>query len=166
MIFKWLLKISRDGDSTTSLDKVCQSSFTCIVQKCFLMFRGSLLGSSLCPLFLILALGTTEKSLSLSCTHPLGSYIHWSGLPHTGQSQLSYPFLKGEMLQSLHHLCVPLLDCLQYYYISLVLRSPVLDTVLQMWPQQGWVEPFLYKLVFSPYKSYNYIQDALTMVLA
>ncbi|KAK4810494.1 hypothetical protein QYF61_004274, partial [Mycteria americana] len=47
------------------------------------------------------------------------------------QSQLSQPFLIGEMLQSFHHLCGPALDSLQYVHVSLVLGSPELDTGLQ-----------------------------------
>ena len=39
-------------------------------------------------------------------------------LLQAGQSQLSQPFLTEEMLQSLHHLHGPLLDCLQYVFLS------------------------------------------------
>jgi len=39
------------------------------VKKCFLIFMQSLLHSSLCPLPLVLALGTTEKSLVPSSLH-------------------------------------------------------------------------------------------------
>ena len=54
----------------------------------------------------------------------------------TGQSQLSQPFLNGEMLQSLHHLHGPSLDSLQYVRVSLVPGSPELDPALQLWPPQ------------------------------
>ena len=52
-----------------SLVSVCQCSVTCTEQKCFLMFRGNILCSSLCPLLLVLALSTTEKSLAPSSSH-------------------------------------------------------------------------------------------------
>ncbi|XP_074997864.1 armadillo repeat-containing protein 1 isoform X2 [Calonectris borealis] len=65
-----LLNISKGGDSTTSLANLCQCSVTLTVKKCFLLFRGNLLSSSVCPLRLVLSLGTTEKSLALSSLHP------------------------------------------------------------------------------------------------
>ena len=42
------------------------------------------------------------------------------------------------MLQSLNCLTSPLLDSLQH--VSLVLESPALDTGLQMWPHQCWLD--------------------------
>lgn len=46
-----------------------------------------------------------------------------------------------EMLQSLHHLCGPLLDSLKYGDVSLVLGSLELVTLLlELWSYQGWVE--------------------------
>lgn len=36
----------------------------------------------------------------------------------TSQSRLSQSFLRGEVLQSLHYLCGPLLDSLQYAKVS------------------------------------------------
>ena len=56
------------------------------------------------------------------------------------QFQLSQPFFIGEVLQHLHHLCGPLLDSLQSVHVSVVLRSPELDTALQVWPHQRWGE--------------------------
>lgn len=58
------------GDSSTSLDNLCQGFVTCTAQKYCLVFKGNILCSSLCPLPLLLSLGTTEKSLSLSSLHP------------------------------------------------------------------------------------------------
>lgn len=43
-----------------------------------------------------------------------------------GFLQLTQPFL---MLQSLHHLCVPLPDSLQYVHVFAVLGSPELVTL-------------------------------------
>ena len=44
------------------------------------------------------------------------------------------------MLQSPNHLCGPPLDSLWKISIFFELRSPELDTVLQMWHHQGRVE--------------------------
>ena len=58
--------ISREGDSTTSLGSLGQGSITLRVKKFFLMFSWNFLCFSLCPLPLVLPLGTTEKSLAPS----------------------------------------------------------------------------------------------------
>ena len=54
--------ISREGDSTASLGSLGQGSVTLRGKKFFLMFSWNFLCSSLCPLPLVLSLGTTEKS--------------------------------------------------------------------------------------------------------
>ena len=56
--------ISREGDSTASLGSLFQCSVTLRVKKFFLGFSWSFLGFSLCPLPLVLSLGTTGKSLA------------------------------------------------------------------------------------------------------
>ena len=61
-----VLNISREGDSTTSLGSLFQCSVTLRGKKFFLMFRQNFLFFSLCPLPLVLSLGTTEKSLAPS----------------------------------------------------------------------------------------------------
>lgn len=53
-----LLDISKKGNSTTSLDNLCQCSVNCTAQKCLLMFRQNLLCSILFSLPLVLLLGT------------------------------------------------------------------------------------------------------------
>ena len=53
---------------------------------------------------------------------------------------LDMPFFTGEMLQALYSLCGPLLDSLQQFPVFLVLRSPILDRVLQMWSHEGTVD--------------------------
>lgn len=45
------------------------------------------------------------------------------------QYQFSQPFLNLQMPQSINHLCGPLLDLLQYVYVSLVLGISEQDTV-------------------------------------
>ena len=45
-----------------------------------------------------------------------------------------------EMLQALYHLYGPLLDFFQEIPVFFELRTPELDTVLQMWPHQDGME--------------------------
>jgi len=82
------LNISREGDSTTSLGSLCQCSVTLRGKKFFLMFRQNFLCFSLCPLPLVLSLGTTEKSLAPSSWNPPLSldHLYWAGEPRTGHS--------------------------------------------------------------------------------
>ena len=61
-----VLNICREGDSTTSLGSLGQGSITLRGKKFFLMFSWSFLCFSLCPLPLVLLLGTTGKSLAPS----------------------------------------------------------------------------------------------------
>ena len=69
-----LLKVSKDVDSKISLGNFCL--VTPSVVKCFLIFREDLLCFRLCPLPLVLALGTTERVwLCHLCTLPSGIYI-------------------------------------------------------------------------------------------
>ena len=72
---RWLVNIPKDGDSTTSPGNLCQCLVTFTVKKCFLMLRGNFPCFSLCPLPLVLSLGTTEQSLSLSSLHPPFRYL-------------------------------------------------------------------------------------------
>jgi len=66
-LFRRGLSISREGDSTTSLGSLGQGSVTLRVKKFFLLFSWSFLCFSLCPLPLVLSLGTTGKSLAPHC---------------------------------------------------------------------------------------------------
>jgi len=61
-----VLNISREGDSTTPLGSLFQCSVNLRGKKFFLMFRRNFLCLSLCPLPLVLSLGTTEQSLAPS----------------------------------------------------------------------------------------------------
>ena len=65
---RWLLKISKEGDATTSMGNVCLG--TCTAQKYFPL-EGISLSSSLCPFPLVLVPGIAENSLALfSSQHP------------------------------------------------------------------------------------------------
>jgi len=63
---RWVLNISREGDSTAPLGNLFQCSVTLRVKKFFLGFRWNFPGFSLCPFSLVLLLGTTGKSLAPS----------------------------------------------------------------------------------------------------
>ena len=56
------------------------------------------------------------------------------------KSQLSQPFLIGEVLQPSDHFCGPPLDLLQQVHVFLVLRTPELNAVLQVRSHQSRVE--------------------------
>ena len=70
-----VLNISREGDSTTSLSSLFQCSVTLRGKKFFLISSWNFLCFSLCPLPLVLSLGTTEKSLAPSSRHPPLRYL-------------------------------------------------------------------------------------------
>ena len=70
-----VMNVSREGDSTISLGSLCQGSVTLRGKKFFLIFRRNFLCFSLCPLPLVLSLGTTEKSLAPSSWHPPCRYL-------------------------------------------------------------------------------------------
>jgi len=61
-----VLNISRERDSTASLGSLFHCPVTLRGKRFFLMFRRNFLCLSLCPLPLVLSLGTTEKSLAPS----------------------------------------------------------------------------------------------------
>jgi len=92
-----------------------QCLVTLSIKKHFLVFRQTLLCFSLCPLPLALSLHTTEKSLAPPSLHPSFRYLSLqASLLQDEQSQLSQPFLIGEVLQSLNYLSGPARDTLRY----------------------------------------------------
>ena len=72
---RWVWNISREGDSTASLGSLYQCSVILRGKKFFLMFSWNFLCFSLCPLPLVLSLGTTGKSLAPSSWHPPCRYL-------------------------------------------------------------------------------------------
>lgn len=70
----WVLEVSKE-ETPQHLSSLHWCSITHTVTKYFLKFRQHLLCSSLCPLSLVLSLGNTEKSLSLSSLHPPFKYL-------------------------------------------------------------------------------------------
>ena len=141
-VSRWLSSISKDGEATTSLGKLCQSSATFTVKRVFPdVQRKPPSCVSVCASYLVTEhLGKEPGSIfltpSVQVFTDIDNITPEPSVLQTGQSQLSQPFLNGEMLQSCNHLSGPLLDSLQYVRVSLVLESPELDTVLQGWPHQ------------------------------
>lgn len=72
-----------------------------------------------------------EESGSVFFTPPHQIFIYTEKIPLSILSSQGSPST-WQMLQVLHHLHGPLLDSLQHVHLSLVLRSPGLDTNLQM----------------------------------
>lgn len=70
-----LLDIFKQEDATNPVGNLCWWSVTLTVKKCFLMYRGNILCFTLCLLPLVLALGTTEKSLG-PFLHPPFRYLY------------------------------------------------------------------------------------------
>lgn len=142
---RWLLTMSKDGDSTISLATPSQFLVILAVKECFLMFRGLPLYFSLCPLSLVLPLGTFDKSLALSFLNLPSKYlcIMNDKIPLqtffslAEQSQLSNLFLHVRQLNPFITL-VALGWILHYFHVCLVLRCPELslDSALQVWPHQ------------------------------
>lgn len=72
----WLWISPKDGDSITSQGNLCQCSLTLTGKNCFLMFGGSPLCFSLCPLPLLLSLSATGKSVALSSKYLPFRYLY------------------------------------------------------------------------------------------
>lgn len=68
-----LLYLSKDGNSTTSLDNLCKCLVSCTMRKCFLIFRWNLLCFS-CTLY---PLSCTKKSLVPASLHPHLNTCWW-----------------------------------------------------------------------------------------
>lgn len=70
-------------------------------------------------------------------------YTHWEdpslkpSFLQADNFQLSQLLLVRQMFQFLNYLCDPLLDSLQYVHVPLLLGSPEVDIVLQLWSHQG-----------------------------
>lgn len=88
--------------------------------------------------------GTTDKSLALSSLHAPLRYILMKSpeplLLQAEQSQLSWPLLLGDVLQSLYQFDGSTFDSSQYIHACLVLGGTELDTVLHVQSHQCWVE--------------------------
>lgn len=126
---RWLRKVSKRRP--LRLWAACASAPSLHSTAVFPLFRGILLCFNLCPWYLVLAVGATEKSLALVSWHlPYGSVPMNIWLFQVEQSQLSQPILIEEMVQFFHYFGISSPDSLQYAHISLILGGPELDPAL------------------------------------
>ena len=130
--------MSTDGTSTTSLGNLFQCLTTLTVKDFFLISSPNLCSLSLKSLTLLLSLQTLLKSCPLlSCSSPLGIERPLSGQLAAFfrlNSPSSQSVLIGEVLHPLDHFCGPPWDALQQIHVPPVVRTPHLDTVLQVRP--------------------------------
>lgn len=93
------------------------------VFKCFLNFKWDFFCFSLYLLPLDLSWGPPAKSLAqLSPVIHIGKISPEPSLLHIEQSQVSWPLLVCELLQSFNYLCDPSLDSFHQVYMCPVLR--------------------------------------------
>lgn len=101
-VLSWSLKISKDGDSTTSLGSLITCSRE--VFSLFTLNFMSFLIFNVCPLLLVPSVGTSEKTLDPSALFPPIRYLHTLIRPSQvvwfwcWVSQLSQPLLICQML--------------------------------------------------------------------
>lgn len=100
-------RASGPEDSTTSLGRLFHCLVTCIVKKCFLMFRQSLMCFSVC------LLPVTSHWIPLRraffhflCNFPLGLCIHWRGpsRPFTFPDWRGLHGMESLWIQIYHHI--------------------------------------------------------------
>lgn len=89
---------------------------------------------TLCPFPPVLSLDTSKKSPTLpSSLLPSGIYTQWHDSPksslQTKKCQLPQPLFIWQTPQPSNLLCGPLLDSYQHAHISLVPRSPDVDSI-------------------------------------
>jgi len=113
---RWVLNTSINGDPTTSLGNLLQSSITLTIKKFFCLFVWNFLCTSwaVAP-FPIATRHQEEPGLIHLPPTSLQTIINIDQIPphsfpHAEQTQIIQPFLIRDMLQALYHLCGPLLD--------------------------------------------------------
>lgn len=134
-MFSQVFNISKDGDSTVSFGQLVPVFDNLHREKHFLIFKWNFFCSRLCPLLLVLSMGTTVKCLGPSpLLFPSIRYtlIHKDkilvGLQFSRLNRLiSLSFIIWQILQSLNHLCDTELELLQYIHVSFVPWSPEPD---------------------------------------
>ncbi|KAK4828136.1 hypothetical protein QYF61_023934 [Mycteria americana] len=111
----------RHGDSTTSLGSLFQCLTTLSVNKFILISNLSLQWHNLKPFPLLLSLVVVERDK----VSPQPPFLQ------ANQPQFPQLLLIRLVLQTLHQLQCPSLDTLQHLNVSLVVRSPKLNTVFE-----------------------------------
>ena len=132
------LKSGKDEASTTSLGNLFQCLTTHTIKDFFLIFSLNLPSFSLKPFPLVLAKQSPKESVPFFLTAPLqvlkGCYqvSLEPSLLQAERSQLSQPILIVGVFHPLAYFCDPSLDLLQQICVSPVLRTPHLDSELQV----------------------------------
>ena len=124
-MFRWLLNISRDGDSTTSIRQPVSVLSHAQSKKGFpdVHREPPVVGHHWKEPASTFFTPSFQRSMHI--------HMHSSDPPWCFSklnSPTCQPFLIWEMLQSLNHRSGPLLDTLQYVHLCLALKSPELDT--------------------------------------
>ena len=103
-VSRWLLKVSKETPQPLG---TCASAPALALHNSSSRVQRDFLCSTLCPVPLVPALGTTEKSLAPTLLHPpSNTYMHVWDPPKPSflqaeEPQLSQPFLVTEVLHSL-----------------------------------------------------------------
>jgi len=82
----------------------------------------------------------------------------------TEQNQVAQPFHIREVLQALYHLHGPLLDSFQEISVFFVPRSPDLDTILQVRPDQSRAEEQDHLPSPAGHTPFNALQDPIGLL--
>ncbi|KAK4830944.1 hypothetical protein QYF61_014403 [Mycteria americana] len=133
----------RDGDSTTSLGSLFQCFTTLSLKKLFLILNLNLPWCNLRPFLLVLLLVSGRRDRHPPRYNLLSESDKVSPQPpflQAKQPQLPQPLLIRLLLQTLHQLRCPSLDTLQHLNVSLVVRSPKLNTGFEVRPHQCRVQ--------------------------
>lgn len=134
----WILNMSKDGDSATSLDKLFQCLAILTVKKNSLLFKKNFLYFSLWPMTLVHLEHHLEKpgSIFFILPHQVLLYIAQMCLSLLF-SRLNHPSSLSLLLYDRYSkpLFGLLVGLLQHVHVLLVLRSPEPDLVIQMWSQ-------------------------------
>ncbi|KAK4812358.1 LOW QUALITY PROTEIN: hypothetical protein QYF61_018808 [Mycteria americana] len=136
---------NRGGDSTTSLGSLFQCLTTLLMKKFFLTSNLNLPWCNLRPFPLVLWLVTWEKRPTPPLYNLLSVVESSKFSPHTPflqakQPQFPQPLPISLVLQTLPQLRCSSLDTLQPPNVSLVVRGPKLNTVVEVQPHQCQVQ--------------------------
>jgi len=105
---RWVLNISREGESTTPLGNLCQCSVTLKVTRFFLVFRWNFSCFSLCLLPLFLLLNDNVPQTQEQSHHPrdTGHLLNFSSPNDTRDvSQVPPPASRSGTMDHPGHLC-------------------------------------------------------------
>lgn len=132
---RWLLKLFKDGNSTSSLDNLCLYSGTLTVKRWLLMFKQNFLCFSLCPFVSGALTGHDWKeTLSLLFAPSLELFVYTKKIPTTlFFFQLSSP---SSLSLPSYDACLDLLTI----FVTLCWTHSRSFTSLVYWKAQHWTK--------------------------